>query len=107
MTVFQLRGQIITQDAAAEAKDQARAVNARLDQWSRLLTGMLLKAGPVPLTLSSGSTSGVFTLTKMDGDLGEVEFDSKTGYPLLVRTDVSRPVNTTFPQFKSDYKSPS
>ena len=101
------RVQAITQDADIAERNQAISVNARADQWSRLLTGTLVKAGPVPLTLSSGSTSGVFTLTKMDGDLGEVEFDSKTGYPLLVRTGGSRPANTSFPQFKSDYTSPS
>ena len=76
----------VTQVPDAAAKAKVAASNTQIDEWSSFLIGTLAKAGPVPLTLSSGSTSGVFALTKADGDVGEVEFDSKTGYPSVIRT---------------------
>ena len=68
----------------AQAKTQSPAVINQIDEWSRFLIGTLAKAGPAPLTLSS-STSGGFILTKPDGDVGEIEFDAKTGYPSVVK----------------------
>ena len=65
-------------------------VKTRSEFWSYFLIGLLAKAGPMPLTLSSGSTPGVFTMTKKDGAAGEVEFDAKTGYPSVVRFKVPR-----------------
>jgi len=65
--------------------------NNMVGEWSRFLLGMLMKADLAPLTISSGSTSGVFTLTKKDGALGEIEFDSKTGYPVVVRYKKQKP----------------
>ena len=59
--------------------------NNRKDEWSYFLTGMLMKSGPMLFTLSSGVTSGKFSLTKNDSPAGEIEFDSKTGYPSIVR----------------------
>ena len=60
-------------------------INEKTDELSRLLIGTLMIAGPAPLTISSGSKPGVFTLTKKDGVLGEIEFDSKNGYPSVIR----------------------
>jgi len=52
-------------------------------EWSHFLIGILLKSDFLPMTLSSGSTPGVFSIT---GDAtGEIEFDPKTWYPSVVR----------------------
>ena len=59
--------------------------NNMKDEWSYFLLGTLMKAGPTQLTLSSGSSPGVFTLEKNDGASGEIEFNSETGYPSVVR----------------------
>ena len=71
------------------ARDDAALDNywtdGKLDEWSRFLIGTLMKSGSTPVTISSGSKSGVFTLEKKDGTLGEIEFDSKTGYPSVIR----------------------
>ena len=72
-------------DADTQAKLQTDAANNQIDQWSRFLIGTLAKSTLAPLTLSSGSAPGVFALEKTDGDFGEIEFDSKTGYPAVVR----------------------
>jgi len=72
-------------DAATQAKRQADDANNQIDEWARFLIGTLAKTGPAPLTLSSGSTPGVFALEKTGEDFGEIEFDSKTGYPSVVR----------------------
>ena len=87
MTGFAGTGNIQKLDVDPEtaAKAQAAAANTQIDEWSRFLTGILAKAGPAPLTLSSGSTPGVFTLIKSDGNVGEIEFDSKTGYPSVIK----------------------
>jgi len=55
------------------------------------MIGILAKSGPAPLTLSSGATPGVFTLTKTGEDFGEIEFDQKTGYPSVVRFKTQGP----------------
>jgi len=68
-----------------EAKNQATIFNTRTDEWSRFLIGMIMKTGAVSLTLSSGSKPGEFTMAKTEGDLCEIEFDSKAGYPSVVR----------------------
>jgi len=69
-------------------EDMARyniMVNGREDFWSYFLIGLLAKAGPTPLTLSYNSTKGVFILVKNDDEIGEIEFDSQNGYPIVVR----------------------
>jgi len=60
-------------------------MNNRKDEWSYFLAGTLMKTGPTPLTVSSGSKPGVFALTKKDGVAGEIEFDSATGFPSVIR----------------------
>jgi len=72
----------ITGDVAIIVNHQT---NIKIDEWLHFLVGMLMKTGASPVTISSGSTSGVFTLTKKDGSLGEIEFDSKTCYPSAIR----------------------
>ena len=62
-------------------------VNEQIDIWSRFLVGTLMKAGPTQLTLSSGGSSNWFTMTNTDGDMHEIEFESKTGYPSLIRSE--------------------
>ena len=56
-----------------------------IDDWSRFLIGTLMKSGSTPITISSGAMPGIFSLTKKDGELGEIEFDPKTGYPSVIR----------------------
>jgi hypothetical protein len=92
--VMIFNGVTLQPDADARARIEAKDANTQLDQWSRNLAGMLAKSGPVPLTLSSGTTPGVFALSKADGELGEVEFDSKTGYPSVVRHKTAGPPTT-------------
>ena len=87
--------QIQEEDAETRAKRQASQVNSQMDEWSRFLIGTLAKTGPVPLTLASGSTPGVFTMTKADGEAGEIEFDSKTGYPSVIRYKTAGMSNMT------------
>ena len=70
------------------------STNNRVDEWSRFLIGTLLMAGSTPIMLSSSSTSGVFTLTKKEGTLGEIEFDSKTGYPSAIRYKIENTLPT-------------
>lgn len=82
-------GNTIQTFKAAEGTAKSRA-DAGKDEWACFLAGMLIKAGPMPLTLSSGSTPGVFNLTNHAGDFGEIEFDSKTGYPSVVRYKTTR-----------------
>jgi len=72
-----------------QLKGDPSTINDNIDDWLRFLIGTLMKADPVPLTLSSGRSSRL-TITKMDErnkdvNVGEVEFDSKTGYPSVVR----------------------
>ena len=74
-----------TPENESEVRNQAALYNTRIDEWSRLLIGMVAKIGPVPMTLSSGSKPDRLTLAKTDGDVCEIEFDSKTGYPSVVR----------------------
>jgi len=75
------RIELVVKDDAALEKYQ---INEKTDDWTRFLIGTLMMS-PVPLTISSGSSPGVFTLAKKDGVLGEIEFDSKTGYPSVIR----------------------
>jgi len=58
-------------------------INNAIADMSRFLTGTLVKAGPAPITLSSGTSSGVLNMS--GGAVGEIEFDSKTGYPSVIR----------------------
>ena len=62
----------------------ANETKERIVDWSRFLVGILAKAGSDPLTLSSSNTSG-FTLTNTNGTMSEIEFDSKNGYPTVVK----------------------
>ena len=67
-------------------------INRRTGELSRFLIGTLMKTGSAPMTISSGSTSGVFNLTKNDGEAaGEIEFDSKSGYPSVIRYENPKP----------------
>ena len=70
-------------------------INTRLDWWTCFLIGTLMKTGPAPLTITSDSTHGVFTLAKNNDTLGEIEFDSKSGYPSVVR--YKRPEHPNMP----------
>jgi len=65
------------------------STNAEINKWSRILIGMLMKTGAEPLALSSGTKPGSFSLTP--GALGEIEFDSKTGYPSIIRYKIVGP----------------
>ena len=60
-------------------------INTSLDWWACFLFGTLMKIGPTPLTISSNSEIGVFTLAKSNDTWGEIEFDSKNSYPSVVR----------------------
>ena len=60
-------------------------VNEMKNEWAYVLIGMLAKGGPMPLTLSSGSTPGALTVTTKTGMAGEMEFDVKNLYPSVVR----------------------
>jgi len=66
-----------------ELKDEYEFNNS-FDEFSRFLIGMFMKSGSTPITISSGSTRGVFTLEKKDAVLGEIEFDTN-GYPSVIR----------------------
>jgi len=77
-----IRGDPETEEAIASVK---ATVDEASDTWSYLLMGMLAKSGPTPLALSSGLTPGIFILTKNDGITAEIEFDSITGYPSVIR----------------------
>jgi hypothetical protein len=77
---------IVTPDAAR----LNALVNEMKDEWAYFLIGTIAKAGPMPLTLSSGSKPVVFTLTTKNGMAGEIEFDAKTGHPSLVRYSNAR-----------------
>ena len=68
----------------------ANRLNERIDEWSRFLIGTLMQSGPSPLTLSSASKPGVFSINKKDGVAGEIEFDSKTCYPSVIRYNAPR-----------------
>lgn len=59
--------------------------NIRIDDWLCFLIGTFMKADYMPLALSSGKGSGRFTITNEGKNIGEVEFDSKTGYPSSIR----------------------
>jgi len=78
-------GGVVQPDAETLARRQANDVRNQTDEWSRFMIGILAKSGPVQLTLLPSATPGVFNVEKQDEVLGEVEFDSKTGYPSLVR----------------------
>ena len=82
-------------DEAAQAKRQADEAINQINEWSRFLIGMFAKSGPAPLTLSAGSTPNVFAIGKTGEDFGEIEFDSKTGYPSVVRFNTPGPPNTS------------
>ena len=81
-------GTIILDDE--DRADLKVRVNKLKDMWSFFLIGLLAKEGPTPLTISSGSKPGVYTLmTKNDSEAGEIEFDEETGYPSIVRYRLS------------------
>ena len=83
--VFQISPERIALLAKDDETSENYEINKKLDEWSRFLIGTLMKAGSTQMVLSSGSTSGVFTLTKADDTVGKIEFDSKTGYPSVIR----------------------
>ena len=59
------------------------AVAPKLDEMARLLLGMMFRSGPVtPLTMTY--SNGEFTVAKLDGILGTIEFDPKTNYPSAI-----------------------
>lgn len=64
---------------------ESEIVKERTKQWLRFLIGTIMKPGATKLIISSGSNSGAFTLTEEDGTAEEIEFDSKTGYPSVIR----------------------
>jgi hypothetical protein len=78
-------------------------VNEMKDEWAYILIGMLAKDGPMPLTLSSGSTSGVLTVTTKNGMAGEIEFDAKTRYPSVVRYRNTRLANDYIIKFQDRF----
>jgi len=104
MTVFKTREEYdkIIAESKILTKEQMARRNARVnelgDEWSYFLIGLLMKNGPTPLTISSGSKPGVFALTKNDGEEGEIEFDTKTGYPSVVRYRI--PKHTQYEEIK-------
>jgi len=69
------------------ASKSSNLINRQLQEMARLLIGMLIKAGPMPLTVTSGSTPERFTITTTGGgnETYEVEFDAKGKYPSIVR----------------------
>lgn len=69
---------------AEQIADMNTRVKVRQDYWSYYLIGLFAKAGPTPLTLSSGLTPGVFAMTQKDGEEGETE--SFQMWPLIVHT---------------------
>jgi len=60
-------------------------INAQLGFMARLLIGTLMKAGPMPLTMSSGSIPDRFVITTPSGVLCEIEFDAQSKYPSIIR----------------------
>jgi hypothetical protein len=58
-----------------------------VDRFTYLMMGVLLKSDlVVPLTLTS--TSGVperFSMARITGEMGMIEFDSREKYPVLIR----------------------
>jgi len=73
------------------ARDQSE-INWRLWEMARLLVGTLMKAGPMPLTITSGSIPERFTITEPAGETCEVEFDAQMKYPSIVRYTRMTPV---------------
>jgi hypothetical protein len=75
-----------TQGPERDLRDQ-KAVNAQLDRFAYLLMGALLKSDPIaPITIAPVSgTADKFSMSKAEGVLGEMEFDSKGKYPSLIR----------------------
>jgi hypothetical protein len=71
----------------AASKDQ-NVVNRQLQEMARLLVGTLMKSGPMPLTVSSGSSPDRFTVTTPGGELCEMEFDARGKYPSILRYKV-------------------
>ena len=60
-------------------------LNANLGFIARLLIGTLMKAGPMPLTISSSSIPDRFVITTPVGVLCEIEFDAQSKYPSSLR----------------------
>ena len=84
-------GRSYLEPVTEEDKSRLKAeVDEARETWSYILMGMLAKSGPTHLALSSGSTPGIFVLTKNDGSTGEIEFDSETGYPSVIRYNTQR-----------------
>jgi len=111
-------GKVVMDDPIKKSKQQPtvfdkynesvinHTTNNRKDEWARFLTGTLMKAGADPLTLSTGPKPGIFTLTKKDGDLGEIEFDPKTGYPSVIRYKNVDPFTAATADLPSGAKPP-
>jgi hypothetical protein len=61
-------------------------ISNEVNRFSCLLMGVLLKGDPVaPLTISTvAGASDRFSIAKESGALGEIEFDPKERYPLLI-----------------------
>ena len=80
--------------------------------WLHDLSGILLLPGPTPLELSSGSMPGVINMivpagkaAGMNGEIGEIEFAAKTGYPSVIRWNESTDfgnIPTTYTKEYSD-----
>lgn len=82
--------------------------------WKEIITashdlvGILMMSGPTPLRLSSSSKSGVFNLIMPAGnisDIGEIEFDSKTGYPSVIRYNESIDFGSGAPEIEIKFSS--
>ena len=84
MSWMEMEGLSIVERKERESQNNRRT-NELIDDWSRFLIGTLMQAGAAQLTISGDSNPGVFTLTRKDGTVGEIEFDTKTGYPSVIR----------------------
>gem|GEM_PF-5962789 len=101
------RGNLIPQPRAFPSDFYRDVITMREKvEWSIFLIGACMKSGQLRLTLSSRSKPGVFDLSMPEGVIGEVEFDSKTGYLSVVRfrepAELGLGGGTTVYQFSND-----
>ena len=54
-------------------------------EWSIFLSGTLMKSASEPLVLSSTNMPGLFGLSIPAGVFSDIEFDSETGFPSVIR----------------------
>ena len=84
LTITDPAGSMSTTPRPTTSKDPD-TINANLEFMARLLVGALMKAGPMPLTLSSGSIPDKFNITAPAGVFWEIEFDAQSKYPSIIR----------------------